>query len=88
MHVFVGVSGAIVASVMALVEPLYCRTLQYVLPLISPLMRSWEVALTEEELKKWKANDSVPEDGKEGGTVPPPTGDGDPTAAPQVSSIA
>ncbi len=48
-----GPLAASMARTIAMVEPLYFRTLQYVLSLLTPLMRTWEARLAEVELQRW-----------------------------------
>ncbi len=51
----IGVDGFTVATLMDVVELLYFRTLLFVLPLLTPLMKVWEVSLTQAELREWEA---------------------------------
>jgi hypothetical protein len=48
-----GPTAVAMRRVLAVVEPLYFRTLQYVLSLLTPLMRPWEARLAEGELQRW-----------------------------------
>ena len=50
-----GAAGITTGKVMELAEPLYYRTLQFVLPLLSPLMKPWEVKSAEGEMARWAA---------------------------------
>ena len=48
-----GPQSLAMSRTIAMVEPLYFRTLQYVLSLLTPLMRTWEARLAEVELQRW-----------------------------------
>ena len=65
-----GPMAVAMSRTIAVVEPLYFRTLQYVLSLLTPLMKTWEARLAEIELQHWdearraKLSAREPEEGK------------------------
>ena len=63
------------SALVSLLEPLYFRTLQYVLHLLEPLMRPWEVRLARADVTSWEADrDHVAQLAAQEGTSLPASG--------------